>query len=786
MSDKKSQTISYLKDHNVTKKLEGAMNLLVQAKPADPFGFLAKELNKMAPPPKPEVIFVLGGPGSGKGTQCANIVRDYGYVHLSAGDLLREERSKNTDTSAMIEQYIKDGKIVPVEITVGLIKKAMEKAVSKGTNVFLVDGFPRNQDNLEGWYKVMGDYADVRFVLFFECPETVMEARLMERGKTSGRSDDNIESIRKRFRTYLDETMPVVSQFEKAGKLRRIDATAPVSVVYNDVKVALRPLRPQVVFVLGGPGAGKGTQCERIVKNYGFVHLSAGDLLREERTRGNETGQLIDTYIKEGKIVPVEITVRLLKKAMEDSVARGKANFLIDGFPRNQNNLEGWIQVMGEYADVKFVLMFDCSEQVMEARLLERGKTSGRTDDNIETIRKRFRTYVEETMPVIQHFEKLGKVRKVNAEKEVDAVYQETAQYFEQFIAPIQTTYAFIKPDAVKSGYEKSVLQAIRDEGFEIVEQRRLLLPTDLAQTFYMEHRGRPFFEGLVKFMTSGPVVALGLRKQNAVKAWREALGPTNVDVARQTHPWSIRARFGASAGENACHGSDSLESANRELELLFPGSLHKNHIGKRIIISGPPAAGKGTQCEYIKAKYGVVHISTGDILRAAIKEKSTLISKEVEETMKSGGLAPDETVIALVKARLEKQDCVARGWLLDGFPRTPAQAKALTDLGIKAHKFILLEVPDAVIADRVTGRRMDPVTQSIYHVKFNPAPADVADRLIQRADDTEEAIKTRLQNYHANIDSVRNFYNEILVAVDGGSAKEQVFEQVLKSLEAH
>ncbi|XP_038574338.1 UMP-CMP kinase isoform X2 [Micropterus salmoides] len=151
-------------------------------------------------------------------------------------------------------------------------------------------------------------------------------------------------------------------------------------------------MNPQVVFVLGGPGAGKGTQCSKIVESYSYTHLSAGDLLREERAReGSEFGQLIANYIKEGKIVPVEITINLLRKAMEDTMNQDdkKFRFLIDGFPRNEDNLQGWNSVMDGKADVKFVLFFDCGNEVCIDRCLERGKSSGRTDDNRESLEKR-------------------------------------------------------------------------------------------------------------------------------------------------------------------------------------------------------------------------------------------------------------------------------------------------------------------------------------------------------------------------------------------------------------
>ncbi|WAR23031.1 KCY-like protein, partial [Mya arenaria] len=115
-----------------------------------------------------------------------------------------------------------------------------------------------------------------------------------------------------------------------------------------------------VVFVLGGPGAGKGTQCENIVRDYGFVHLSAGDLLREERQRpSSEFGEEIEGHIKNGTIVPVQITCSLLRRAMEES---GEKKFLIDGFPRNKDNLDGWNNAMKGVADVRMVLFFNCSE----------------------------------------------------------------------------------------------------------------------------------------------------------------------------------------------------------------------------------------------------------------------------------------------------------------------------------------------------------------------------------------------------------------------------------------
>ncbi|KAJ3788790.1 UMP-CMP kinase [Lentinula aff. detonsa] len=188
-----------------------------------------------------------------------------------------------------------------------------------------------------------------------------------------------------------------------------------------------------VIFVLGGPGAGKGTQCARLVEDFAFCHLSAGDLLRAEQHReGSEYGQLIQTCIKEGTIVPMEVTVKLLEKAMTatleehksgDGWADGRGRFLIDGFPRKMDQAEMFEHDVGK---ATAVLFFTTTQEVMLERLLERGKTSGREDDNVESIKKRFNTYKEQTMPVIKHYEKLGKVIEIDSSVSIEEVHQKT------------------------------------------------------------------------------------------------------------------------------------------------------------------------------------------------------------------------------------------------------------------------------------------------------------------------------------------------------------------------
>ncbi|EJS42899.1 ura6p [Saccharomyces arboricola H-6] len=186
---------------------------------------------------------------------------------------------------------------------------------------------------------------------------------------------------------------------------------------------AFSPDQVSVVFVLGGPGAGKGTQCEKLVKDYSFVHLSAGDLLRAEQNRkGSQYGELISNHIKEGLIVPQEITLALLRNAISENLKVNKYKFLIDGFPRKMDQA---VSFERDIVESKFVLFFDCPEDVMLQRLLERGKTSGRSDDNIESIKKRFKTFEGTSMPVIDYFETKSKVVRIRCDKSVEDVYKE-------------------------------------------------------------------------------------------------------------------------------------------------------------------------------------------------------------------------------------------------------------------------------------------------------------------------------------------------------------------------
>ncbi len=206
-----------------------------------------------------------------------------------------------------------------------------------------------------------------------------------------------------------------------------------------------------------------------------------------------------------------------------------------------------------------------------------------------------------------------------------------------------------------------------------------------------------------------------------------------------------------------------------------------------RMILVGPPGAGKGTQAARLLDAHRIPHISTGDMLRAAVA-KGTELGKQADGFMKAGQLVPDDVVIGMVLERISEDDC-STGFMLDGFPRTRPQAAALAtaldSAQVALDVVLLLEVRDELIVDRITGRRMDPETKRIYHVTFDPPPADVAGRVVQRKDDTEEACKARLAKYHSETAPIVPFYEElgILKRVDGVGKPDEVTKRIQTAL---
>ena len=217
-----------------------------------------------------------------------------------------------------------------------------------------------------------------------------------------------------------------------------------------------------------------------------------------------------------------------------------------------------------------------------------------------------------------------------------------------------------------------------------------------------------------------------------------------------------------------------------------------------KLILLGAPGAGKGTQANFIREKYGIPQISTGDMLRAAIKANSPL-GLAAKKIMDAGGLVSDDIIINLVKERIKEADC-AKGFLLDGFPRTLPQAEAMKQAGVAIDYVVDVDVADSEIVTRMSGRRVHTASGRTYHVKFNPPKVagkdDVTgEDLVQRADDTEETVKKRLQIYHEQTKPLWDYYSKWeksgeknaphCVRVAGVGSVEGIRDNVFKALTA-
>jgi adenylate kinase len=194
-----------------------------------------------------------------------------------------------------------------------------------------------------------------------------------------------------------------------------------------------------------------------------------------------------------------------------------------------------------------------------------------------------------------------------------------------------------------------------------------------------------------------------------------------------------------------------------------------------KLILLGAPGAGKGTQANYVKEKYGIPQISTGDMLRAAVKA-GTPLGIEAKKIMDAGGLVSDDIIMGLIKERLTQPDC-AKGYLFDGFPRTIPQAEAMKKLGIDVDYVVEVDVPDEEIIKRMSGRRVHLASGRTYHVVFNPPKVVGKDDasgedLIQRADDVEETVKKRLEVYHSQTKPLVNFYTQWAASGAAGAPK--------------
>ncbi|XP_048368197.1 adenylate kinase isoenzyme 1 isoform X1 [Sphaerodactylus townsendi] len=429
--------------------------------------------------PRPKIIFVIGGPGSGKGTQSNQIASYFGFSCISVGEILRNQLIHHATSSRkweLIAKIIANGELAPPETTIEELKQQFIK--QQDAKGFVVDGFPREIGQAFTFEEQIGS---PDLVVFLACSSQELRQRLEKRAQEQGRLDDNPHAIERRLETFKHNISLIVKYYQEKGTVVRFDADREEDDIFADISSCVQqrlfpegmevpespllasldslfspgrdPLKGEhekgqaeefsssdflkmsadklknhkIIFVVGGPGSGKGTQCERIVQKYGYTHLSTGDLLRAEVGSGSERGKKLSAIMEKGELVPLDTVLDMLKEAMIAKADSSKG-YLIDGYPREVKQGEEFEK---KIAAPTLLLYVDAGKDTMVKRLLKRGETSGRVDDNEETIKKRLETYYKATEPVIAFYEKRGIVRKLNAEGSVDDVFKQVCTHLD-------------------------------------------------------------------------------------------------------------------------------------------------------------------------------------------------------------------------------------------------------------------------------------------------------------------------------------------------------------------
>ncbi|KAM6220002.1 adenylate kinase isoenzyme 5 isoform 2-T2 [Rhynchocyon petersi] len=407
--------------------------------------------------PRPKIILVIGGPGSGKGTQSLKIAERYGFQYISVGELLRK-KIHNTSSNrkwSLIAKIITTGELAPQETTITEIKqKLMQIPDEEG---IVIDGFPRDVAQALSFEDQI---CTPDLVVFLACANQRLKERLLKRAEQQGRPDDNLKATQRRLMNFKQNAAPLVKYFQEKGLIMTFDADRDEDEVFYDISVAVDSklfpnkeaaadksgsidLDPsmmldtgeiidtgsdyedqgddqlnvfgedtvggfmedlkkcKIIFMIGGPGSGKGTQCAKLVEKYGFTHLSSGELLQKELSSGSERSKLIRDIMERGDLVPTGIILALLKEAMAASLSDTKG-FLIDGYPREVKQGEAFGRRIG---NPHLVICMDCSADTMTNRLLQQSQSSPRVDGNTETIAKRLETYYRASIPVIAYYE---------------------------------------------------------------------------------------------------------------------------------------------------------------------------------------------------------------------------------------------------------------------------------------------------------------------------------------------------------------------------------------------
>ncbi len=382
-------------------------------------------------------IALFGPPGAGKGTQSKFLTEKYKLFYISTGDLLRKEIKEESDLGLAAKNIIEQGGLVSDEIIVQIIEKTIKD--NPEANGFLFDGFPRTYVQafiLEGLMIKLN--TSLNRLISIEVPEEVSVQRLVERGKTSGRSDDTEEVIRNRLREYHNKTLPVLKYYKDKGIFSSVDGTKTIEEVTRDIeKIIDEELDKQLlnIVLFGYPGSGRGKQGMKLAEKYNLEYVATGHMLEEEINKGTEIGKQVKSFYENGQLVPDEIVVQLI----ENKIANRKhtRGFVFKGFPRTlvQSYIfDGIMKKHGLAITKIFELKVPTLELLKRLELRRKQDGSKPFDSSTQKIISRLEQHEKTTEPVIKRYKKTHNVTKIDGTLSIDEV-------FEKLCIDIETGY---------------------------------------------------------------------------------------------------------------------------------------------------------------------------------------------------------------------------------------------------------------------------------------------------------------------------------------------------------
>ncbi len=379
-------------------------------------------------------IALFGPPGAGKGTQSEYLIKKFKLFYISTGDILRKELADETKLGLQAKSIIAQGGLVSDEIIVQIIEKTIRS--HPDVNGFLFDGFPRTFVQayiLEGLMIKLNTKLDL--LISIEVPEEESVTRLVERGKVSGRMDDNEEVIRNRLKEYSNKTLPVLNFFKERGNYKSINGMQSIKDVQSDIVQLVNIEQSKKllnIVIFGYPGSGRGSIGKAIAKKYNLEFVATGAMLDAEIQKGTPTGKEIKALYENGQLVPDEIVIRLIEQKIENT-KHGKG-FIFKGYPRTlvQSYILDGILKKHE-SSINKIVEIDVDTLELIRRLDKRSKTDASMpyDSSTERIVQRLEEHKTKTIPVIEKYQELHDVAAIDGMASFEEVLERVSTEIE-------------------------------------------------------------------------------------------------------------------------------------------------------------------------------------------------------------------------------------------------------------------------------------------------------------------------------------------------------------------